>query len=268
MKLISLQLAKMMKSRSSTAHRIYTYCTFLKNNYDNLDFDMATNGEENVIKQLRLNSGDIVLDVGANEGDWTQSILSNSDASKIYAFEVVPATRNIFSRKVQSQHVTLLPYGLSDVEQDVEMFLDPADTGKSTSSLSLAVRRVGFDKRPLLCNVKVGDQVLESLDVGRVRVLKIDVEGAEAQVLDGFKSAFVNKKIDIVQFEYGEVCLDTRFLLKDFYSFFESYDFVVGKIYPTYVNFKPYEYADENFLGCNYLAVRKDLTDDIQRLSL
>jgi FkbM family methyltransferase len=267
MKLLSMQLARLMKRRSTLALRVYKYCTFLKNNFDNLDFNMASNGELNVIQQLRLDVGDVVLDVGGNEGDWTLAVLRNSKSSNVYAFEVVPATRTLFSSNVQSELVTLLPYGLGDVQREIEMFVDPQDTGKSTSSVSLATRRVGFCKESISCRVEVGDQFLDSLAIDHVRLLKIDVEGSESQVLSGFIQAFSNKNVDIVQFEYGEVCIDTRFLLQDFYKFFETYGFVLGKIYPTFVDFKEYEYSDENFLGCNYLAVRKDLRMDIQRLS-
>jgi FkbM family methyltransferase len=256
-----------MKRRSSTALRIYKYCTFLKNNFDNLDFNMVTNGELNVIRQLRLGAGDVVLDVGGNEGDWTLSVLHNSKSPKVYAFEVVPATRAIFCRNVDSELVTLLPFGLGDVQGEIQMFVDPADTGKSTSSASLADRRVGFGRESISCRVEVGDQFLNSVAIDQVRLLKIDVEGAESQVLSGFIQAFCSRKVDVVQFEYGEVCIDTRFLLQDFYRFFESSGFVVGKIYPTFVDFRDYDYSDENFLGCNYLAVRKDLSNDIHRLS-
>ncbi len=267
MKFFSMQLAWIMKRRSHFARRVYNYITFLKNNFDNLDFDMTSNGELNVIRRLQLVTGDVVLDVGGNEGDWTQAVLDNSAATNIYAFEVVPATRSIFSRNVSSEFVTLLPYGLGEAERDMQMFVDPDDTGKSTSSVSLAGRRSGFSKKPISCRVAVGDQVLDSLGISHVRLLKIDVEGAESQVLSGFKQAFSSNKVDVVQFEYGEVCIDTRYLLQDFYRFFESNGFVVGKIYPTFVDFKDYEYSDENFLGSNYLAVRKDLSRDIERLS-
>lgn len=268
MKPVSLHLAKLMKSRSPLALRIYNYCTFLKNNFDNLDFNMTSNGEVNVIKKLHLNAGDVVLDVGANEGDWTAAVLTNTTATRLYAFEVVPATRSMFSSKVKSEFVKLLPYGLGDVNRHINIFVDPDDTGKSTSNTSLAVRRNGFSRQAIVCTVAVGDEVLKEQGIKHVRLLKIDVEGAESQVLSGFKDAFTNQIIDIVQFEYGEVCLDTRYLLKDFYQLFESYGFVLGKIYPKYVDFKDYEYSDENFLGCNYLAVRKVLIDDIQRLSI
>ena len=41
----------------------------------------------------------------------------------------------------------------------------------------------------------------------------------------------------------------THFLLYDFYEFFETRGYVVGKIYPNYVDFRAYDLNDEDFLG-------------------
>ena len=46
------------------------------------------------------------------------------------------------------------------------------------------------------------------------------------------------------------------FLLRDFYLLFAGYGYVVGKIYPDYVEFRDYDLGDEDFIGPNYLACR------------
>jgi hypothetical protein len=35
----------------------------------------------------------------------------------------------------------------------------------------------------------------------------------------------------------------------------------VGKVYPTYVDFRSYRLTDEDFRGPNYLAVRRERND-------
>jgi hypothetical protein len=71
--------------------------------------------------------------------------------------------------------------------------------------------------------------------------------------------------IDCVQFEYGQICILTKFLLYDFYKLLQdTYSYTIGKIKPLHVAFKPYQFFDEDFLGTNYLAVsprRKDLIE-------
>ena len=49
----------------------------------------------------------------------------------------------------------------------------------------------------------------------------------------------------------------SRFLLTDFHDLLGPRGFRIGKIYPTYVDFGPYRYRDEDFLGPNHLAVQE-----------
>jgi hypothetical protein len=88
----------------------------------------------------------------------------------------------------------------------------------------------------------------------------------EHRVLKGFSGMLERKVIDLVQFEYGRVSIVHGFLLRDFYAFFRERGYVVGKIYPNYIDFRDYDMSDEDFLGPNYLACRADKADYIDAL--
>jgi FkbM family methyltransferase len=106
------------------------------------------------------------------------------------------------------------------------------------------------------CAVMRGDDFLVREGIRGVDFLKLDVEGAEHLVLQGLESELREQRVRFVQFEYGRVNILTHFLLRDFYQFFAGYGYVVGKIYPDYVEFGDYDLSDEDFLGPNYLACR------------
>jgi Methyltransferase FkbM domain len=91
--------------------------------------------------------------------------------------------------------------------------------------------------------------------------LKVDVEGAEGAVLQGFKTALAERRIDVVQFEYGFQNIFSRFLLLDFYRLLEPHGYAVGKLYPDGVCFKSWEPKDEDFYGPNYVAVLTERAD-------
>jgi hypothetical protein len=100
-----------------------------------------------------------------------------------------------------------------------------------------------------------------------VDYLKIDVEGHEPDVLAGCEKLLREGRIRAIQFEYGRVNIETRFLLLDFYDLLCGYDMVIGKIYPFSVDFREYAYVHEDFLGPNYLAVHKSQQSLLQALS-
>jgi hypothetical protein len=124
-----------------------------------------------------------------------------------------------------------------------------------------------FPSTELLGRVEPGDALAARLGVERIDLLKIDVEGMEPRVLAGFSGCFERGAIELVQFEYGRVNILSRFLLRDFYAFFTERGYRVGKLYPERVDFRPYDLADEDFLGPNYVACRSLRADLVEALS-
>ena len=108
------------------------------------------------------------------------------------------------------------------------------------------------------CEVTSGDAFCAARGIAAVDFLKVDVEGAEHLVFEGFAGALQERRIRFIQFEYGRVNILTGFLLKNFYELFARHGYVVGKIYPDYVDVREYDLGDEDFLGPNYLACRHD----------
>ncbi len=96
--------------------KLYTYARGEGSN------DPCTNGEywllEHVVKSLH--SPQVLLDVGANKGDWTAQALGFAQASKdvhVHAFEPSLATRAMLAaRFAESVAVTVQQYALSDTE--------------------------------------------------------------------------------------------------------------------------------------------------------
>jgi hypothetical protein len=65
----------------------------------------------------------------------------------------------------------------------------------------------------------------------------------------------------------GYINISTKKLLIDFYSFFEANGYVLGKIFPKTVEFRKYEFKYEDFIGPNFIAVKKAETNLINSLS-
>jgi hypothetical protein len=64
--------------------------------------------------------------------------------------------------------------------------------------------------------------------------------------------------------------ISSRDLLYDLFYYLKNNGFVVGKIYPRYVDFFDYHFEKENFMGNNYLAVSANetvLINELKRFS-
>jgi len=107
---------------------------------------------------------------------------------------------------------------------------------------------------------------MKDYKINEIDLLKIDLEGAEYEAILGFEEHINKGKIKMIQFEYGYINITTKHLLIDFYSYFDNRDYIVGKIFPKNVEFRKYEFKHEDFLGPNFLAVKKTETDLINLL--
>lgn len=231
-------------------------------NHNNYDFH--TNGEADVLKRLIDKGFTTIFDVGANTGAWSLLAGIFFPDAVIHCFEPIPETcRNLRDRLSRRPEVVVNDFGLSDTRGTRDFKLYPSDLEKS----SLYDYPHPLPSARVECRIESGDRYLEDNGIDRIDFLKIDVEGAEHLVLAGFERAFRQGRIQVVQFEYGLINILTRFLLLDYYRFFERFGYTIGKIYPGYVDFRPYSLGHEDFIGPNYLAVSRDGKHLIESLS-
>ena len=223
--------------------------------YGNGSYKPARNGERWLLE--RLSGADLrtILDVGANVGNWARLAAGAFPAATIFAFEIVPATfEQLRRRTAGSPQIRPVSRGLADHTGQLRIRYHPSASTHAT----FTEYPHSWTGETLACEVTTGDVFLSQERLTAVDFLKLDVEGAEHLVLQGFAAALAQRRIRFIQFEYGRVNALTGFLLKNFYDLFATHGYVVGKIYPDYVDVRPYELGDEDFLGPNYLACRRE----------
>jgi FkbM family methyltransferase len=234
--------------------------------WQNREYDPALNGEVALLRKLAPFAPATLFDVGANVGDWTLAAHAALPGAAIHAFELDPDTAATLRRRLPpgASAITVNDCGLSDAEGAVEIATDPGGDSTRTQLLSVALPASAGPRKA--ARVTTGDAYVAAQGIARIDLLKLDVEGAEWQVLDGFRRCFAAGMIQAVQFEYGQANLHTRRLLADFDRFFAEQGFVLGKLYPEGVAFKPYDLQDEDFIGPNYVALRADRADLVAAL--
>ena len=239
------------------------FCQIFLQAYKNWNYNIEVNGERWLLKQLACFKPAVVFDVGANVGDWLLSARSEFPTAQIHAFEIIEATSaELLKRTAGQTGIVVNQIGLSDLEGTITM-----RAFEASSKLATHTAYPHGKYSELECPVRRGDDYLRENKIERIDLLKLDVEGAERQVLGGFAKTLDEGRIDVIQFEYGKVAILTHFLLKDAYDLLEAKGYTVGKLYPDHVDFRAYKLEDEDFLGPNYVAVRSACTDVVEALS-
>ncbi len=231
--------------------------------YENAsNYDFERNGERFVLDALSVLPLRCIFDVGANVGDWTSLAAARFPQAAIHCFEIGAETARVLrERMLTNPAVTVNDFGLSNQEAEVRLKCFPGYS-MLTSMVDVVHE---FEASESSGRVMRGDDYCRVKALEHVDFVKIDVEAAEWMVLQGLGEMIRQQRIDIIQFEYGTGSIITKFMLRDYYDFFVPLGYAVGKIYPTYVEFRDYEFRHEDFAGPNFLAVRK-ARDDIIRV--
>ncbi|WP_394729430.1 FkbM family methyltransferase [Altererythrobacter sp. GH1-8] len=227
--------------------------------FEGRTYDGRHNGEvwliERLADQLR-----VVFDVGANRGDWSAVVLKNSPDAEIHAFEIIPNTaKELFD--AWGDKIRANAFGLSDTNEELDViFSQSHDRG------SRMVIDEGYDRNytTVRGKVHIGDDYCSQHQIAHIDLLKVDVEGAEQNVLFGLKGMIRDGNVDVIQFEYNHARLHSRFLLRDFYDLLGA-EYALGRLTNRGVRFKEYELTDEDFAGPNYVAVLRSRQDLINR---
>jgi len=223
--------------------------------FGNASYKPHKNGERWVLAQLREERIRSVLDVGANVGDWSMLAAELLPDATVWALEIMPATfARLRERVGDHARIRCFNLGLADRDGALRMHFDPA---ASTHATFTEYPQSGTEQL-IDCAVRRGDGFVREQGIDRVDLLKMDVEGAEHLVLAGLAESLGARRVRFVQFEYGRVNILTKFLLHDFYELFRRHGYVVGKIFPDFVDFRAYDLGDEDFIGPNYLACPAD----------
>ncbi len=136
-----------------------------------------------------LKPGSVVYDLGANIGFYSLTANRVITAGKIYSFEPLPSAREIFEKHIDlnkklmtNNNIRLLPFGVSDQEKKVEFSNSVIQKEGNTYIKGSSVFTGTEDKITVQC-YSIDELVKQGYD--KPDIIKIDVEGAEYDVLKG-----------------------------------------------------------------------------------
>ena len=224
---------------------------------ENFNYNPRSNGEFWLIKVLSKESNNqILLDVGANVGNWALEAARHFTESKIYSIEASPSTyKELIKRTRDKYNIFSFSVALSDAIKDLT-FYERGDLG-TRNTLHGENTGIEYDRKYPI-KTSTGDIFVKS-HISKLPILfiKIDVEDHELHVLRGFSDLLKRKMVDVVQFERATAAGSYKML--DFYNLFNQYGYVLGKLYPEHIEiYQNYAYTLEEYIGCNWVAINPD----------
>ncbi|MCJ8520077.1 FkbM family methyltransferase [Pseudorhizobium tarimense] len=157
--------------------------------------------------------GDLAFDIGAHVGSRSRTLLKLG--AKVIAVEPQRDFADFISRRIDHPHLTLVRKAVGKVAGTVDLHIStrhPTVTTTSSSWISSVTQTSGFEQVSWDRVEKVERITIDQMiaDHGCPKFCKIDVEGAEAEILRG-----LTQPIPIIAFEYVPAAMDVAFQVVD-----------------------------------------------------
>ncbi len=210
-----------------------------------------------------LDKKPLILDIGANVGNYSNKIKSLRPDAVIYAFEPHPKTFVQLHLEAARRGYTAINAGCGDKNEQLRLYdYEGNANGSSHASLYSEVIE-GIHKaeaRSYIVDIITVDDFVSRNGIQKIHILKIDTEGNELKTMKGAKESLAEGLIDIIHFEFNEMNVVSRCFFKDFYEILPGYDFyrMFSDGLVSLGSYKPL--MCELFAYQNIVAVRADCT--------
>jgi FkbM family methyltransferase len=214
--------------------------------------------EVRLAASLLPNADAVVIDGGANRGDWSRAMLTAAGQRlrSLTAFEPSNAHAATLSQ-IRDPRFEWVRSGLGESTATTTLHAAQAGVG----SASVYNRRLDH----LSVEMSYAEQIqLTSLDeftvtrgIERIDFLKLDVEGHELAVLAGAKRLLKSGALRALSFEFGGCDIDARVFFQDFWYLLGGHGYRLFRVAPPsrLVEVPRYTEDLECFRTSNYFAV-------------
>jgi len=190
----------------------------------------------------RLGPDDVFVDIGANTGNF--SLIAAKQGAEVISIEASPANCRLFRQNVEANaldtRIKLINAAAGDRDGKIELL-----ENRFNGMWSTTVPQVFWYLRPLTRKILVPaiktDNQLDDTTRQRIRLVKIDVEGAEMNVVRGLRQLIQSGREDL------EFCLEfspswlTARQSEELFATFRSHGYRAYKLVNPEVDFPPYD---------------------------
>lgn len=152
------------------------------------------------ITQCLLRDGDVYLDVGGNEGYFSVLAAARVGSGMVHCIEPQARLASVIreNARANSARIRLHQLAVSDRDGHAVLFLRPStNSGASSMFLHWRMGEISQAVRTVTLDTFFREQSLR-----RIRLMKVDCEGAECLVVNGGKEVLESGMIDFIAIEF------------------------------------------------------------------
>lgn len=215
-------------------------------------------GEELAASKFISNPEPVILDLGANCGEWTEGVRRLIGERGRWIL-IEPASK-CCERLRKLRSVEVLQVAVGEKAGTAQLY-SPKD---GSVLASLYFRQDTFIRGQTMESYEVSvatiDEILNERQIKIVDFAKMDLEGHELFALRGAEQSLRTHRIRVLSFEFGSSNVNSRTYFRDFWNLLTKYNYRIERICPGGKTMPVTEYYEdlEYFLGAtNYIAIAR-----------
>lgn len=227
-------------------------------NYEDMDVSGERYFLTKTLPKILGRKPKLCMDIGAHIGNYTDLLIELFPDCQVYSFEPHPRSAFMLKKRFKNAKIEVFELAVSESDGDAVLY-DKNENGTQLASLYRgAVESVQGDFFSC-CVKKISiDSFIKMKKINELDFMKIDVEGAEIDVIRGSAMALSEKKISCIQFEFNEMNVINRVFLRDIGALLNGY--IIYRLLPKgMVTIFEWPLFSEIFGYQNIVAIRKDL---------
>lgn len=171
-------------------------------------------------KYLTGKNNPVVIDVGANIGEYSLDVFDFNISSFVVAFEPHPKTYKKLICNIKHNNFKAYNKGVSNIDGVLELYDYENRDGSAHASLYKEVITDLHHGASISHQVKVVglDSILLKENIDIVDLLKIDTEGNEFNVLLGIDGYIKKNKVKAIHFEFNEMNIISKVSFKNIWD--------------------------------------------------
>ena len=152
--------------------------------------------EEYHLNELNISDNDVIIDIGAHVGVVSTYLSKANPNSKIYSFEPSSNTFHCLTKNIKMNNINnvkIFNHGVTSDGRDITMMMPVGNTGGSSS---IYTPQNGLYYKNTIKSVSINNLIKEILiteKTDKIKILKIDCEGSEYEILNTLEPELFNK---------------------------------------------------------------------------
>ena len=144
------------------------------------------------IEDFEINVNDTVIDIGAHIGLFSLLVSQRCKTGKILSFEPVRENFNLLVSNLKLNHIeNVLPFNMAVSKNSGKLNLFLNDDQSAHSIFSKSSESISVESTSL-------QKIFEENKISSCKILKLDCEGAEYEIIDSLPSEYLDKIQNIV----------------------------------------------------------------------